>query len=1122
MRMRAITYILRKEIPPSSFNQWILTVLILAGCAVGLFAQPLFRAVPASESGIHFNNQIEDTREHSILIYSNYYGGAGVAIADLDNDGLQDVYFAGNLVGDKLYRNTGNLKFQDVTEAAGIRDDGAWSSTVLIGDINNDGWQDIYVTCELYDDLPELRRNKLYLNQGNFKFIEAAQKFGLDNSERTRSATFIDFNRDGWLDIYLLNQPPNPGNYSKFSGQNMLRPEWAPRLFQNTGNGRFIDITDKAGMLKPCYPNSAVSVDYNNDGWQDIYVANDYESPDFLWRNNTDGTFTNVIDDAMRHISYYAMGVDAADINNDGLLDLMTLDMVAEDNYRQKANMGGMYPEQFWQLVEQGGHHQYMFNALHLNQGDGIFSDIAQMAGVSNTDWSWSNVIADFDNDGRKDIYVTNGLLRDIRNSDMAKKFPDYVRATIKAYLDQHPDATEVPILDIIDLQYSLDLHPSVPLANYAYRNEGDLKFTSVASEWGLDIPSFSNGCAYGDLDNDGDLDLVVNNINQEAFLFENNLAPERQNYFRIQLTDHKKNRPLLGTRIEILTCTGRQIHEVTSARGMYSSSEEICHFGLGSCDKVDELTITWPDGNISSVLDWPVNKLLKWDRHISIEVEPELMEYGTFIEVASSDLGIDFVHRENLFDDYQMQILLPHKMSRFGPALAIADVNGDGLEDFFIGGAHGQAGALYIQSQSEVFRTVNSSGFPDAEYEDVDAAFFDIDQDGDQDLYVVSGGNAYAPRNKLYLDRLYLNDGQGNFARDDRLPRILESGSCVRPFDFDGDGDLDLFVGARHSPWEYPSPTISRLLENVNGEMQDVTREKGNALIFLGMVTDAAWTDYNRDGKTDLIVVGEWMPITFFKNNGSGLVLDNSITIQQHDAEMNSSGWWHSIRCADLDGDGIDEIIVGNLGMNYKYKASADEPFEVFYDDFDGNGKKDIVLSYYNFGQRFPLRGKACSTQQIPEFAETFPSYDIFAGSDLEAVYGTDALESALHLQAETFASGMLSRKEDGTFEFRSLPAEAQVSCINSIVVDDFNNDGQEILVAGNNYHAEIETPRNDGGIGALIQMKDLASLNAVPATESGIYLPDDVRKVAPIKIGGIRHLLVACNDSAVKIYRY
>ncbi len=1088
---------------------------------------PLFSLIPASESGVDFSNTVLDSKEHNILIYSNFYGGGGVGIGDFNMDGLPDLYFAGNQVGDKLYLNQGNFQFKEVTKESGILNRGGWSSGVIIADVNNDGWPDIYVTKELYDNRPDLRRNELYINQGDGTFSEEAQAYGVDHNARTRHATFLDYNKDGWLDLYLLNQPPNPGNFSELYDIDKKQDQFASRLFKNTGKGSFVEVTREAGIFKVGFPNSVTATDFNQDGWTDLYVANDFAAPDWFFLNQGDGTFVNVIDSSLRHISYFSMGVDAADMNNDGLQDLMVLDMQAEDNFRIKSNMSGMDPEAFWKVYNDGGHYQYMYNSLQLNQGTSPwnpqlpqFSDIAQLSGMSSTDWSWTNLIADFDNDGYKDVFVTNGLLRDIRNTDSDKKFSAHVQNVAHEFVQNNPNAGDVSIWDILDLEESLKMIPSVPLKNYAFRNNGDLSFSKVIEEWGFDLPTFSNGAAYADLDLDGDLDLVINNVNELAYLYRNESQNQEDfTYLRVKLIDSKNHRSPFGAKVELETSEGSQWYEITNVRGMYSTSEAIAHFGIPAKARIKQVKITWWDGQVSILQDIQANQVLEVDfGKVPKSPEAEGKMYSVNPVFTPSSLNLDFVHQENDFDDYEKQVLLPHKMSQFGPALAKGDINQDGLEDFFIGGAKGQSGQVFVQ-KSDGFHPLIQEGFTrDKGFEDVDAALFDVEGDGDLDLYVVSGGNASAPQSAIYQDRIYLNDGRGNFTRNvTTLPKFLESGSCVRPKDIDGDGDIDLFVGGRHVPWAYPMPSTSRILLNEGGVFQDITQKWAKELIKIGMVTDAQWTDANGDGLFDLMIVGEWMPITLLEQGANHKFREVSSDYGLEGTE----GWWYSLTAEDMDGDGVEEYLAGNLGLNYKYQSSVEEPFEVFYNDFDQNGSKDIVLSYYNFGEKFPLRGRSCSSEQVPMLRVKFPSYDIFAQSDLETVYGEDMLGQSLNYRANTFASMFIHQVKGEKFTLSVLPNEAQISSINTALAEDFDQDGvKDWLIAGNLFTSEVETPRNDANVGLFLRGKGGQGFEAISPAQSGLMLPYDVKKMVSVKrADGTTLLVVACNNDQMKL---
>ena len=1071
--------------------------------------ETLFTLVDNSKTGINFSNELVDTKEHSIFLYANYYGGAGVGIGDFDNDGLEDIFFAANLLDDKIYKNLGNFEFEDKTKMSGIINNGSWSTGVTVADVNNDGLLDIYVSCELYDDAPVLRRNKLYINQGSFKFKESASEWGVDVDRRTRHSVFFDYNNDGLLDLYLLNHPPNTGNFSPFFGKDMSLPEYNLQLFENKGN-HFVDVTESAGLNRSGFPNAAVIGDFNKDGWPDIYVANDFDSPDFLYFNNKDKTFTYATETSLRHTSFYSMGVDAADINNDSHLDLMVLDMTAEDNFRLKSNMSGMNPDSFWKVVNDGGHYQYMFNTLQLNNGNDTFSDIAQFTGTAATDWSWSSLVADFDNDGQKDIYITNGLLRDIRNTDADKKIADIVSKKINEYIIQNPNNTEITLWDVVDLKELLDLLPSQKLKNYYYKNHGNLEFSNITDSSGLNQPSFSHGASYVDLDNDGDLDLVVNNVNDKPFIYENNSENNGNNFIRLKMVD---DRPTLGTKVKMYYDKEFQYFETTNVRGIYSTSEDVVHFGINKSKAIDSILIEWPDQTLQKIINPKINKTHKvYKEGIIINSKSNINDDKRFNEDKSI---LNYTHRENYFNDYDKQVLLPHKLSQLGPAIAKGDINGDGLEDLFIGGASGQEASVYIQNENSFEKIDNDIWTKHKALEDIDALFFDSDNDGDLDIYVVSGGNEFMPNSSTYLDRLYINDGNGNFTfRRELLPSNFESGSVVKAFDFDNDGDLDLFVGSRMKPWNYPEPASSYLLVNENGKFSNYNTDQ---FTDLGLVTDAEWFDYDNDGDSDIVVVGEWMPITVFKNQDGNFIKEEINT----NLGCSSTGWWYSIEVGDLNNDKLPDLIVGNLGLNYKYKASVDEPFEVFYDDFDENGTKDIVLAYYNYGIQFPLRGFSCSSQQVPDLKDKFEKYDIFASLDVQEVYGEENLENALRLSVNTFESAALINNES-FFDFKPLPNYAQFSSVNDIIIKDFDNDQiNDLLIVGNMYHAEIETARNDAGNGLFLKGVGDGSFKEVSVSESGFFAPGDSKKIITLNLGNNDIILVANNNDRIQIFK-
>lgn len=1077
--------------------------------------QKLFTLLDTFQTGISFNNTIENSIERNILLYANFYGGAGVGVGDFNNDGLQDLFFAGNIVPDKLYLNQGDLNFKDVTQESGIQHDGGWSTGVTIADVNNDGNPDIYVSRELYDHQPELRTNLLYINNGDGSFIESAKKYGIADAQRTRHATFLDYDKDGLLDLLLLTQPPNPGSYSEHFGTLLLKPVYHLKLYRNTGHETFIDVSDQTGINQTGFPNAVSASDINNDGWTDIYVANDFYSPDFLFINNKDGTFSNIAPSALNHMSYFSMGVDISDINNDGLLDIFVVDMVSENNFRLKSNMSGMNPSAFWNIVNRGGHYQYMYNTLQLNNGNSTFSDIAQLTGMAATDWSWSNLIADFDNDGWKDTYITNGLLQDIRNTDADKKVSDFIAVTVDDFIRENPNAGDVSIWDIIDLEKTLSFLPSQPLQNYAFKNYGNLHFEKSMNEWGLDEKSFSNGSAYADLDNDGDLDLVVNNINSEAFIYRNNSEKNKEaNFLRIELKDN--NKPVFGTKVILHSGDEIQIQESTNVRGIYSTSEPIIHFGLGNKSTVDSIVIQWPDQTKEVIISIDANQTLTVSKSNAIDFNDNVREREVYFNDETASFPIKFIHQDNKYDDYKHQILLPHKMSQMGPSIAKGDVNNDGLEDVFIGGSTGFSAKLFIQNYDGLFSEVGHLLWEEEKgYEDVDALFADINGDGFHDLYVVSGGNEFAKNNANYQDRLYLNDGKGNFSKTEIKNMLNESGSTVKAADYDNDGDLDLFVGGRHVPREYPLPANSSLLENQNGQLVDVTNEKANDFNLLGMVTDAVWNDYDLDGDMDLTVVGEWMAITFFKN-------DNGIFSRQEVLGLEESvGWWFGIEKGDFDNDGDIDFIAGNLGLNYKYKTSTESPFDIYYDDLDGNGQSDIVLGYYNNDKHYPLRGFSCSSDQIPQLKSNIQKYDLFASLEIEEIYGESNLKNSLHYQAHTFASSYIENLGDGNFNIKPLPQLAQLSNLNDFIVADFNDDKNlDVLAIGNLFASEIETPRNDAGNGILLLGNGQGDFNPLPPNESGFYARGDAKKMILLKINGSENVIVVNNNDILQAF--
>lgn len=1055
-------------------------------------ADTLFQYLDSSETGITFSNTLKEDRRLNYLFYQSIYNGAGVAVGDLDNDGLEDIFFAGNQVSDRLYRNDGELQFTDISLTAGIIQDDGWSSGVTIVDINGDGFKDIYV-CRFMAEDESRRKNLLYMNQGGMKFIEQAEEFGLDDSGYSIQSAFLDYDRDGDLDLFLTNQPPNHSS-RRIALKDSLDYSFSNRLFENDGM-KFTDVTEQAGLMDMAYSFTALCSDINQDGWPDIYVTNDFDEPDRMYINQQDGTFVDQAPSQLMHMSNFSMGADIADMNNDGLLDIFTADMVAEDNKRLKTNMSGMNPKKFERLVAEGKHHQYMFNALQLNRGGDRFSEIGQLAGISATDWSWTALFSDFDLDGQKDLLVTNGLKRDVRDND----FNIARRKRVKE-LQKEAKAMGKSNISVSPLEL-LEMSPSTQIPNYLFKNMGGLRFENSASDWGLDEQLISHGVALSDLDNDGDLDIIINNMDAPASIIEN----QRECYVNHHWLQVELIRTVIaGTKVTIHSASGLQMQECLPVRGYMSCSSPILLFGLGADAIVNRIEITWPDGTVQVHENIASDQRVIYTREAKDGVLPMPLKKSPLM----AEIDFSYKHRENEFKDFEAEILLPHRMSTIGPCTCAGDINGDGNDDLYIGGARGQEGEIFLGDGERLSSFSSISG--SADYEDTGCVLFDSDGDGDLDLYVVSGGNEIREDMSSYQDRLYLNSGDGVFKEAaEHIPKTTVSGKCVRAIDFDQDGDLDLFVGGRQVPSKYPYPADSKLLINEGGLFLDKTESIAPELTELGMVTDALWHDRDGDGDYDLTVVGEWMPITFFTSENGRLTISGT--------QENSVGWWNCIAATDVDNDGDQDLILGNLGLNIKYKTSPKEPFEIYSDDFDANGSNDIYMAYYQDGQCFPVRGRQCSSQQMPFIKEKFPSYDLFSEATVQDVLGEGA-EEALHYKATEFASLLLINDGD-TYRKLNLPIEAQFSVVNSILVHDFDKDGlDDILIAGNHYGREIETTRSDASFGLLLSWDEEAE--SFISKKSGIHIGGDVRAMSLLRQTQKNLIVIAKNNDQASVF--
>jgi len=1055
-----------------------------------------FQLLPVSKTGVDFNNAIRESKTVNHLYYSQIYNGAGVAIGDINNDGLSDIFFCGNQVNDKLYLNKGSFVFEDITKSSDVARSPGWSWGVTMADVNADGHLDIYISRNGESINPDDCKNKLYINNQNLTFTESAESYGLADAGYSSQAVFFDMDNDGDLDMYQVNQPPDSRVFKRYTIPKENFIHYTDKLYRND-NGKFYDVSKDVGIEDIlAYGLSVSASDFNNDGWTDLYIANDYDEPDFMYYNKGDGTFKNVIDKKLKHISQFSMGTDTGDINNDGLMDLITLDMAAEDHYRSKTNMGSMSTEQFNKLVANGKHYQYMTNTLQINNGVSGFSDISNIAGIAKTDWSWGGLLVDLDNDGWKDIVVSNGIKKDIRNNDFL------------AALNSNPNISSENFFEAT--KYA----PSSPLPNYVFRNEGGLEFKNVSKLWGFNNPSFSSGISYGDLDNDGDMDIVTNNMGAPAFVLEN---LSTGNFLKIAFKGPELNKFGLGAKATIYHNGMVQVAENTVSRGYFSSVEPTLFFGLGKDVSVDKIEVIWPDGLINVIEDVRANKTLEVKHSNaeqglgkSKEVEP------IFSQLEATNLGISYRHRENLFNDFETEILLPHKLSENGPFSAVADVNGDGLDDLFIGGAAGQSGVIYTQGENGKFKKdVSQPWDTDRASEDLGCLFLDVDGDNDNDLYITSGGSEFRMGSSLLQDRLYLNDGKGKFQNSkNALPTIRQSSQCIKSSDIDGDGDLDLFVGIRLIAGKYPFPASSYLLINDKGIYKQATNKRAPALENIGMVTDAVFTDIDVDGDEDLLVVGEWMSIKVLENE-RGQFIDRS-----EGYGMNGTrGLWWSITASDLDNDGDQDYIVGNLGKNNKFKASKEHPFKVYANDFDNNGTNDIVLAKYYKDDYVPLRGRECTSQQMPFVAEKFKDYHSFASSKLVDILPEDKVKDAVVYEIEDFESIILIN-EGGKLIRRSLPLDVQISPIKSTLVMDVNEDGhKDIITIGNHYGVEVETTRYDAGIGAVLLGDSKNNFKYMPPQQSGIVIPQDSRDVKFIEQKNKKLIVVTVNDGQLVI---
>lgn len=1064
-----------------------------------------FKSVPPSESGVNFTNTLRESPVLNIITYEYYYNGGGVGLGDFNNDGLVDIYLSANMQPGKLYLNKGNMKFEDITTKAGVSAKKGWKTGVSIADVNGDGFLDIYLCFSGPVDR-ERRTNQLYINNGNLTFTEKAAVMGVSDSGYSSQAVFFDYDRDNDLDLFVINHNnKNLRNFDASFVKKMIDPDAGDRLYRNDNNF-FTDVTTQAGIISnPLGYGLGVSVsDLNNDGWPDIYVTNDYVEEDYMYINNRDGTFTDKAKNDLGHMSNFSMGCDVADINNDGFADVFTLDMLPEDNRRQKLLYMPDNYEVYNNQVQNGFHHQLMRNMLQLNNGNGTFSEIGELSGVYCTDWSWASLLMDFNNDGNKDLFITNGYGRDMTNRDFVKF---YANERMK-FIRNEPSQNMFKLLQEI---------PTTPVHNYLYLNNGALQFTDVSADAGFDKQTLSNGAASADLDNDGDLDLVVNHLNAPAEIFRNMLVENGDggNWINFSLTGTGANKNALGAIVKVYASKETITLENTPVHGYQSSMLAPLHTGLPG-NAVDSVVVIWPDGKKQLVKDLKVNanNTIAYSAASTFSNEENVKSVFTSADATK----FPYTHVVPDVNDFKLQPLMPNMISYDGPHIAKADVNGDGLEDVYVCGAQDQAGKILIQKADGSFVESSQPEIEkDAASEDMDAIFFDADKDGDPDLYVVSGGYNFNDGDPALQDRLYFNVN-GKFRSAGALPKEVLSGSCVRAADIDNDGDMDLFVGSRVVPGRYPeSPESLMLINDGHGEFSKAPDALSAPLAKLGMVTDAAWFDADKDSRKDLIVCGEWSRIQVLLNK-------NGTFTEASDKYFpdGSSGWWNRLHFADMDGDGDEDLIAGNWGLNSPLKVSKQEPATLYYNDFDNNGSVDPLICYYIQGKSYPMASRDEMTDQIVSLRQKFPTYTAYSNTTLQDILTEDQIKSAKKLDVDNFETTYFEN-DNGIFKAKKLPLQANFFPVYAIATGDFDHDGnQDIVLGGNTDKARIKIGKIDAGYGLLLKGDGKGNFTYVPQLNSGLVVKGCIRDIIKTGNKGTEKLIFAVNNQKPQVYSY
>lgn len=1080
----------------------LLLVILLPTCNEKSFK--IYSLVKPEDSNIYFSNDITIADSLVLPGYEYIYNGGGVGVIDINNDGLQDLFFSGNMVSSKLYLNKGNLKFEDITEKAGVHTS-TWVNGVSIVDINSDGFKDIYLSVGGHQFTPESqRKNILFINSGDNTFKDSAQFYGLDDNGYNMHAAFFDYDRDGDLDAYLLRNsfvdyPRNNARPKSVHGEAYS----TDKLMKNNGNNTFTDVSREAGILIEGFGLGINVCDFNRDGWPDIYVANDFVTNDLLWINSKNGTFTNEIKKYLPHQTFNGMGVDVADYNNDGYEDIVELDMLPPDNKRWKLTPRGNSYDEFQNGLTKGYEPQYVRNTLQLNNGNGTFSEIGQLAGIEATDWSWSSLFIDVDHDGWRDLFISNGYGRDITNLD----FIVYGDKSQSLGMDE---------ASVRERQKLLKEIPGISVHNYFFRNTQDLRFSDYSDKWTDAVPSFSNGAAYADLDLDGDLDLITNNIDEPAGIWKSNMKDQKiisSNHIRFAFSGESKNKDAFGSKLLIKSNGLSQVNYITPYRGYLSTMEPYAHFGVGASSKIDTVIMTWPDGKQELIKDIPVNQVYTIDYKNAATIEAS---DTTLLPLFKSldELNIQYIHSENVFTDFKVQPLLAWMHSKNGPGIAIGDVNGDAIEDFYIGNGAGKQGKLFMQGTDGKF-IASGIPFTDSLADEMGVLLLDADSDADLDLYIVHGGSEQRMTSHYYQDVLYINDGKGNFiVSKESLPEIKYSGSVITACDFDKDGDLDLFRGSRLMPAAYPLAPVSYLLvnESKNGRVQYVAKDIPS-FKNLGMVTSALWTDFDNDDWTDLIVVGEFMPITFLKNDKGNL-----IDITSKSGLKNTQGWWNTVSGADLDNDGDVDYIAGNLGLNTRFKASVKEPLCIYAKDYNSDGTIDPVMSSYIQGIKYANHTRDALISQITAMRGRFRTYTAYATASFDQTLTAEELANAYQVTAETFESILIENIGNAQFKIHSLPVQAQFAPVYGIAIDDWDMDGElDAMITGNSYALEVITGRADANSGLILKGDGKLNFQALSNTHTGFSITGDTKGLVKISLNNKASVLVARNTESL-----